>query len=195
MPWLFMYLQALMQDEIFMSNTERFEVKARIKQPYSVWKKLSKNNCTLDELYDIVALRIVCSPLCEPGTSPEEAARRGEELCRYACSVVHKLRPHYPSRFKDYIQKPKQNGYQSLHTSLQMRLAGNSCPFEVQIRTHEMHQVAEYGLASHSIYKGKFLATITLMINHIRDKAASGTRTHGSSAFSNFQATRASGRS
>ena len=102
----------------------------------------------------MVALRIVCTPVSEPEDTPEIKAERAKAICSYALQLVHKIRPHYVGRVKDYISKPKANGYQSLHTTLQMRLRGRKYPFEVQIRTNEMHQVAENGLAAHCLYKG-----------------------------------------
>jgi GTP diphosphokinase / guanosine-3',5'-bis(diphosphate) 3'-diphosphatase len=106
-------LQALLEDEVFINNIARVEVKGRVKQPYSVWKKLKRRNCTIDDIYDVVALRVVCTPLPEEGMTPEQLAQKGRDVCYYVRDeVVHKLRPHVPQRVKDFIQEPKQNGYQ-----------------------------------------------------------------------------------
>lgn len=165
-------MQTLLEDGAFMNAVERVEVKGRIKAPYSVWRKTKARNCTVDELYDLIALRVVVTPLPEaapaasaadaasPWSSAEAAAaaaeRRaatGKALCDYALGLVHTTRPHVPGRFKDYISAPKPNGYQSLHTTLAVRLRGRATPVEVQVRTAEMHAVAEHGLAAHALYK------------------------------------------
>lgn len=165
-------LQALVEDPLFMSNVERVEVKGRIKSPYSVWKKMKRKRSTeLDDLYDMVALRVVFSPLYaeedankkasapEAPPTPAMLAARAEKdknMCDYVLQqVVHKLRPHYKGRVKDYLgAKMKPNGYQSAHTTLAFRIRGETTPVEVQIRTSEMHSVAEHGLAAHCLYKG-----------------------------------------
>ncbi|GAB5030813.1 gtp pyrophosphokinase [Nannochloropsis oceanica] len=185
-------LQALMEDPIFMSNVERVEVRGRIKSPYSTWKKMKRKGqregasageggraVGFEGLYDMVALRVVCTPLyneekkdvyshpsssSSPSSSSpptplmlEARASKDRATCEYILhEVVHKLRPHYKSRVKDYIGegKRKANGYQSLHTTLAYRIRGETTPVEVQIRTSEMHSVAEHGLAAHCLYKG-----------------------------------------
>jgi len=186
-------LQALLEDPVFMSNVERVEVRGRIKSPYSIWKKMKRKGgkegggeegrtAGFEGLYDMVALRVVCTPLyaeekkgvstrsssssssssTSSSSSPtpvmlEARASKDKATCEYILhEVVHKLRPHYKARVKDYIGegKRKANGYQSLHTTLAYRIRGETTPVEVQIRTSEMHSVAEHGLAAHCLYKG-----------------------------------------
>jgi (p)ppGpp synthase/HD superfamily hydrolase len=159
----------------------------RIKAPYSVWKKTKARNCSVDDLYDMIALRVVVTPLPDsPPTTPstptdpttthdaaiaERRAATGKALCEYVLSLVHKTRPHVPGRVKDYISAPKANGYQSLHTTLAMRLRGKGYPVEVQVRTAEMHAIAEHGLAAHSLYKvggvgGGLVVVLRLIIHY-----------------------------
>lgn len=181
-------LQALLEDPVFMSNVERVEVRGRIKSPYSVWKKMKRKGMLVEEgegggegsgmglegVYDMVALRVVCTPLyadkeassassatlpVSPPTPATLQARADldKQMCDYVLrEVVHKLRPHYKGRVKDYVgeENRKANGYQSLHTTLAYRLRGETTPVEIQIRTSEMHSVAEHGLAAHCLYKG-----------------------------------------
>lgn len=91
------FLQALLEDEVFMASAADFSLAARLKSPYSVWKKLQKDGGKLDDLFDIVALRVVVTP---------QEAVSSEELCKYVLSVVHKLRPHYTNRVK--VGRPSQ---------------------------------------------------------------------------------------
>ncbi|KAK1631183.1 hypothetical protein QYE76_005498 [Lolium multiflorum] len=107
----------------------------RNKNLYSVYSKMLKKNLTMDEVHDIHGLRLVVEK---------------EEDCYRALDVVHKLWPQVDGRFKDYISRPKLNGYRSLHTVV---MSEGDHPFEVQIRTKEMHLQAEYGFAAHWRYK------------------------------------------
>ncbi len=113
-----------------------YEIHGRKKHVYSIHKKLNDKKATLDDIYDIVALRIIVDSI------PECYAVLGE---------VHNTFVPMTERFKDYISLPKQNGYQSLHTTVLF----NDRPIEVQIRTQEMHRIAEYGIAAHWMYKEK----------------------------------------
>ncbi|MCM8730450.1 RelA/SpoT family protein [Hephaestia sp. GCM10023244] len=111
------------------------EISGREKHPYSIWKKMSERHVSLEQLSDVMAFRAIV------GT---------EEECYRALGVIHRRWPVVPGRFKDYISTPKRNGYRSLHTTV---MHANTMRIEVQIRTHDMHAQAEFGLAAHWAYK------------------------------------------
>ncbi|MGF1592876.1 MAG: RelA/SpoT family protein [Kiloniellaceae bacterium] len=110
-------------------------VSGRMKTPYSVWRKMQRKNITFEQLSDIMAFRVVVSSLGD---------------CYHALGLLHSRYPVVPGRFKDYISTPKPNGYRSLHTTI---IGPERHRIEVQIRTLDMHEVAEYGVAAHWIYK------------------------------------------
>ena len=111
------------------------EITGREKRPYSIWRKMQKQNISFERVFDVIAFRIIVKDIAE---------------CYQVLGIIHTKYPMIPGRYKDYISTPKQNGYRSLHTGV---IGPLNRRIEVQIRTKEMHEVAEYGVAAHWEYK------------------------------------------
>lgn len=118
-----------------LANGIHAEVSGREKRPYSIWRKMERKHLSLDQLSDIFAFRVIVGKIDE---------------CYRSLGVVHRTWRLVPGRFKDYISNPKQNDYRSLHTTV---IGPHSMRVEMQIRTQIMHDIAERGVAAHSIYK------------------------------------------
>ncbi len=121
--------------EILNDNHINAEIQGREKTPFSIWRKVQKKRVSLEQITDIIGFRIKVSSIDE---------------CYKTLGIFHKKWNCIPGKFKDYISSPKINGYKSLHTSV---IGSNKKPIEIQIRTHEMHEFAERGVASHWKYK------------------------------------------
>jgi len=121
--------------KILNDNQINAEIHGREKTPFSIWRKVQKKRISLEQITDIIGFRITLSTVDE---------------CYKTLGIFHKKWNCIPGKFKDYISSPKINGYKSLHTSV---IGSNKKPIEIQIRTHEMHEFAERGVASHWKYK------------------------------------------
>ncbi len=126
--------RAKVSDKLTEAGIE-FRLEGRVKSVYSIYRKMYQQNKSFDEIFDFYALRVIVNT---------------EEECYLVLGLMHEMFSMIPGRFKDYISTPKPNMYRSLHTTVMGR---NAIPFEVQIRTWEMHQIAEYGVAAHWKYK------------------------------------------
>lgn len=122
--------------ELAKNNIEVLETSYRVKGIYSLYRKLLKKDMNIEKVYDIVALRVIVPTV---------------EACYQTLGIIHSHWRPFPGRIKDYIALPKPNGYQSIHTTI---FTGNGSIAEIQVRTQEMHEHAEYGIAAHFAYKG-----------------------------------------
>ena len=146
-------------DPTFTEAADDVVVSARVKEPYSLWRKILKTGATrLLDVPDALALRVVLNAKKESPDEPDDVtAARERAMCYYVQSLCT---THWEpdlnkdgGRFKDYIDSPKPNGYQSLHYTASTWWGGVDWPLEIQVRTGEMHKIAEYGLAAHFDYK------------------------------------------
>ena len=124
----------LVQEQLKKNNLLLLKIKYRAKHLYSIWRKLQKEDMDIKRVYDLVAMRIIMPKI---------------EDCYAALGILHQIWKPVPGRFKDYIALPKPNGYQSLHTTV---FAENGRMVEIQIRTKEMDEEAEWGIAAHWVY-------------------------------------------
>ncbi|MEN9251101.1 MAG: bifunctional (p)ppGpp synthetase/guanosine-3',5'-bis(diphosphate) 3'-pyrophosphohydrolase [Thermostichales cyanobacterium BF4_bins_65] len=127
--------RAIIEEQLHKTGLKNFEVSGRPKHLYSIYQKMQRQQKSFDEIYDLYALRVITE------TSDD---------CYRVLAVIHQSYSLIPGRFKDYISVPKPNGYQSLHTTV---YGPFNSPVEIQIRTREMHRVAELGIAAHWRYK------------------------------------------
>ncbi|MCI8529551.1 MAG: bifunctional (p)ppGpp synthetase/guanosine-3',5'-bis(diphosphate) 3'-pyrophosphohydrolase [Lachnospiraceae bacterium] len=131
------YIQSIVDEvsEHIQKAGIKAKIDGRVKHFFSIYKKMKNQDKTLDQIYDLFAVRIIVDSIKD---------------CYAALGVIHEMYKPIPGRFKDYIAMPKANMYQSLHTTL---IGSSGQPFEIQIRTFEMHKAAEYGIAAHWKYK------------------------------------------
>lgn len=126
---------AEIREKLEQNGIDKAEIQSRVKSIYGIYRKIYVQDRSIEEIYDIYAIRILVDNIAE---------------CYNVLGAVHDLYRPIPKRFKDYISTPKSNMYQSLHTTV---IARNATPFEIQIRTFEMHHAAEFGIAAHWKYK------------------------------------------
>jgi GTP pyrophosphokinase len=133
-------VKAQLEEELKRQDVKALEISERVKHKYSLWRKLVRHKMDIENIHDIIALRVIVHTV---------------EDCYRVLGIVHSLWRPLPGRIKDYISLPKPNGYRSLHTTV---LTRSGAIIEIQIRTSEMHAEAAYGIAAHFIYKeGKIL--------------------------------------
>ena len=137
-------IKTTIREKLTQNDVPFVAIEGRVKRLYSLWKKLKKQKLMIEQVYDLIAARIITA--------------NDRKNCYLALSVIHDIWTPVPERFKDWIAIPRDNLYQSLHTSV---IGDGGQPFEVQIRTEEMHQIAEEGVAAHWKYKESKLGAKT----------------------------------
>ncbi|KAB8098226.1 hypothetical protein EE612_027277 [Oryza sativa] len=143
-------LQALKDDDELSQIVQDISIQGRYKSRFSTMKKLVKDGRKPEEVNDILALRVILEPRCD-GSSLDW----GPRACHRTHEIIQAMWKEVPGRTKDYVTRPKENGYQSLHVAIDVSEPGKMRPLmEIQIRTKEMHKFAVGGEASHSLYKG-----------------------------------------
>lgn len=143
-------LRTLESDPLLAVMVESISVTGRYKSRYSTMKKLLKDGRRPEDVNDILGLRVILEP-----TSGKNVSEIGEKACYRTREIIQSLWKEMPSRSKDYIARPKANGYRSLHMAVDVSDNGRSRPpMEIQIRTTQMDMLATGGVASHSLYKG-----------------------------------------
>ncbi len=135
-------IEKIITDLLVENGLKGAKVEGREKRAYSIWRKMENKNVSFEQLSDIVAFRILVKDI---------------PACYHALGVIHANFHTIPGRFKDFISTPKSNGYQSIHTSV---MGPNQQRIEIQIRSEDMHEVAEYGLAAHWSYKQNMSAVM-----------------------------------
>lgn len=145
------------------------EVQGRVKHLYSIYRKIVRQGININEVYDYMAFRILVPELRD---------------CYSALGYIHSRWNLVPGRFKDFISDPKENGYKSLHTSV---IGPNGQPFEIQIRTYEMHSQAEHGIAAHWKYKeGRFVEEDDANISRFRKEIQDSSKSSGAEFLNNL---------
>ncbi|WP_424952322.1 RelA/SpoT family protein [Deinococcus sp.] len=151
--------ESLQEDLELEEWVDDINVSGRSKHLWSIYTKMRNEGKALEQIFDLLAIRVILTPrpLAQPEGKPRDPKKqeRAEEVrekrvCYHSLSIVHSMWTPIPGRFKDYIAVPKPNGYQSLHTTV---ISPSGQPVEVQIRSRRMHEVAEFGVAAHWMYK------------------------------------------
>ena len=151
-------LRAALEDDLELPEwVAEIDISGRSKHLWSIHMKMQREGKGLEQIFDLLAIRVILTPrdlIVPPGTDEKRRERaeetREKRICYHTVSIVHSMWTPLPGRFKDYIAVPKPNGYQSLHTTV---ISQSGQPIEVQIRSRRMHEVAEYGVAAHWMYK------------------------------------------